>query len=70
MYGETKTRTIIKTTVWRIFATLNSFLILYASISHKHIWNAIFMNITGFFVYYFYERIWNSIPYGKVQDDE
>jgi hypothetical protein len=70
MYSETKKRTIIKTTMWRIFATLNSFLILYASISHKHIWNAIFMNITGFFVYYFYERIWNSIPYGKVQDDE
>ena len=70
MYSETKTRTIIKTTMWRIFATLNSFLILYASISHKHIWNAIFMNITGFFVYYFYERIWNAIPYGKVKDDE
>ena len=70
MYGETKTRTMIKTILWRLFATLNSFLILYASISHKHIWNAIFMNITGFFVYYFYERIWNAIPYGKVEINE
>ena len=39
---------MIKTILWRLFATLNSFLILYASISHKHIWNAIFMNVTGF----------------------
>jgi len=66
MYKETKLRTIIKTILWRIFATLNSFIILYAAISQEHIWNAIFMNITGFFVYFFYERIWNAIPYGKV----
>jgi|TARA_R110002096_G_scaffold131222_1_gene280917 hypothetical protein len=66
MYKETKLRTIIKTVLWRLFATLNSFIILYATISQEHIWNAIFMNITGFFVYFFYERIWNAIPYGKV----
>ncbi len=67
MYKETKLRTFIKTTLWRVFATFNSFIILYLAISQEHLWNAIFMNITGFFVYFFYERLWNVIPYGKVQ---
>jgi len=25
------------------------------------------MNITGFIVYYFFERLWNKIKYGKQQ---
>jgi hypothetical protein len=69
MHKETKLRTFIKTFLWRIFATLNSFVILYLAMSREHIWNAVFMNISGFFVYFFYERIWNVIPYGKVYYD-
>jgi len=70
MYKETRLRTIIKTILWRLFATFNSFIILYAAITYEHIWNAIIMNITGFFIYFFYERIWNAIPYGKVKINE
>tara|TARA_Y100000034_G_C6642343_1_gene280832 strand:- start:95 stop:304 length:210 start_codon:yes stop_codon:yes gene_type:complete len=65
MVTETKTRTVIKSIFWRIVATLNSYLILMSMISDVHIKNAIMMNITGFVVYYLYERIWNKIPYGK-----
>jgi len=68
MYKETKLRTILKTILWRLFATFNSFIILYLAMTDKHIWNAVFMNVSGFFVYFFYERIWNKIPYGKVCD--
>ena len=70
MYYETKKRTIAKTIVWRIIATLNSYLILIAALSKEPLWNAIMMNITGFFVYFFFERICNKIPYGKVNGNE
>jgi hypothetical protein len=64
---ESKTRTIVKTIIWRIIATLNSFFVLlYLNDSNKdNLYKAVFMNITGFFVYYFYERIWNFIKWGK-----
>lgn len=64
---ESKTRTIVKTIIWRVIATLNSFFVLlYLNDANKdNLYKAIFMNITGFFVYYFYERIWNFIKWGK-----
>jgi len=64
---ETKTRTIIKTVIWRLIATLNSyFVLLYLNDSNKdNLYKAVYMNVTGFFVYYFYERICNSIKRGK-----
>lgn len=64
---ESKTRTAVKTIIWRLIATLNSFLVLlYLNDSNKNnLHKAIYMNVTGFFVYYFYERIWNFIKWGK-----
>lgn len=64
---ESKTRTAVKTIIWRLIATLNSFLVLlYLNDSNKdNLYKAVYMNITGFFVYYFYERIWNFIKWGK-----
>ena len=64
---ESKTRTVVKTIVWRLIATLNSFLVLlYLNDSNKdNLYKAVYMNVTGFFVYYFYERIWNFIKWGK-----
>lgn len=66
MYTETKKRSWTKTVVWRLIATANSFAILAAAITGSALWNAVCMNITGLFVYYFYERIWNRISWGKV----
>lgn len=64
---ESKTRTVVKTIVWRLIATLNSFFVLlYLNDSNKdNLYKAVYMNATGFFVYYFYERIWNFIKWGK-----
>jgi hypothetical protein len=64
---ETRTRTIIKTVIWRLIATLNSyFVLLCLNDSNKdNLYKAVYMNVTGFFVYYFYERICNSIKLGK-----
>jgi len=67
---ESKTRSMTKTIAWRIVATLNSFLVLvfFSNILTTNIGKAIMMNITGFFIYYIYERIWNIIKWGKVND--
>jgi hypothetical protein len=64
---ETKIRSITKTIFWRLVATLNSYiiLVLYTDPSYSNFQKAMFMNITGFFVYYIYERIWTSIKWGK-----
>ena len=64
---ESKIRTITKTIIWRLIATLNSyFVLLHLSDSNKdNLYKAIYMNGTGFFVYYFYERICNSVKWGK-----
>jgi len=50
-----------------LIATLNSyFVLLYLNDSNKdNLYKAVYMNVTGFFVYYFYERICNSIKWGK-----
>jgi hypothetical protein len=66
MVSETKTRSLVKSVLWRIVAILNSFIILNMSLTDQNIWNAIYMNITGLIVYYLYERIWNKVPHGKI----
>ena len=39
MYYETSKRTILKTILWRIIATMNSYLILTAAITHDNFLN-------------------------------
>jgi adenylylsulfate kinase len=65
MYKETKKRTLIKTISWRFVAVLNSFLVLTFSVTNNNFLNAVYMNITGFGIYYLFERVWNKIKYGK-----
>jgi len=65
MFVETKQRTILKTISWRMVAILNSFLVLTVNITDSNFLNALYMNITGFIIYYGFERIWNKIKYGK-----
>ena len=56
MFKETKTRSITKTVIWRMIAILNSYLILVCMITDEPMYNALLMNLTGFIVYYFYDR--------------
>ncbi len=67
MYQETKKRSIIKTSTWRIVAILNSFLVLLACPWASPLVAALLMNATGFAVYYFFERYWNNIQWGKIK---
>jgi uncharacterized membrane protein len=67
MFVETKKRTVLKTFSWRMVAILNSFLVLTVNVTDNNFLNALYMNITGFIVYYFFERLWNKIKYGKQQ---
>ena len=69
MIIETKKRTLFKTISWRIVAILNSFLVLTVDITDSNLWNAIYMNITGFLVFYVFDRIWSKINYGRIQKD-
>ena len=68
MFVETKKRTILKTFSWRVVAILNSFLVLTVNVTDNNFLNALYMNITGFIVYYFFERIWNTIKYGRITE--
>ena len=62
---ETKKRTLFKTISWRFVAILNSFLVLTINITDSNFWNAIYMNVTGFIIYYVFDRIWSKINYGR-----
>jgi uncharacterized membrane protein len=64
-YKETKTRSLIKSILWRIVAFLNSWIVLSLTINNSAFNNALIMNITGLMIFYFYERIWNNIQKGK-----
>lgn len=67
MYTETRGRCFTKAMMWRIIATMNSFLVLLMGYgTDKPLMNAVLMNITGFFIYFFYERGWNKVSWGKI----
>lgn len=65
MFKETRTRSVVKTVLWRMIAIFNSYLVLVFMISDEPMHNALLMNLTGFIVYYFYERLWDNISKGK-----
>lgn len=69
--NETKARSLAKTILWRIIATANSYAILaaFTNSSSTNLDKAIYMNITGFFVYYGFERLCNSISWGVIVKD-
>ena len=69
-FRETRRRSILKTIIWRMIAILNSYVILVSATTDDALLNALFMNITGFIIYYFYERVCNQISYGKIEVEE
>jgi len=66
---ETKNRSIRKAISWRLVAFLNSWAILSIGLTHSGFINALVMNITGFALFYGFERIWNRINYGRYYED-
>ena len=65
MFKETRARSTRKSISWRIIAFTNSWIILALSMTEVPLWNAVIMNVTGMFMLYFHERIWNKINIGK-----
>lgn len=47
---------------------MNSWVILSFGLASSNFWNAIFMNITGFILFYAFERLWNKINYGRYNE--
>ncbi len=69
-FRETRRRSILKTIIWRMIAILNSYVILVSATTDDALLNALFMNLTGLIIYYFYERVSNQISYGKMEVEE
>jgi len=62
---ETKKRSVFKGITWRIVAVINSWVVLTLVISSSNIEKAVIMNISGFIIFYIFERIWSKIKYGR-----
>lgn len=62
---ETKKRSVMKSIIWRIVATINSYTILSVGLFDGNLMKAVVMNITGLLIMYYYERIWSKITYGR-----
>lgn len=64
---ETKKRTISKSITWRMVAIMNSWTVLVlVTDAYSSLTKALIMNITGFVVFYVFERIWSKIKYGRI----
>ncbi len=66
MNRENKKRSIFKSIVWRILATLNGWIVAYLFLHNlsSSFKIAIVGNVTGFMLYYIHERVWNKIKWG------
>ena len=64
---ERKRRSLLKTLSWRFFASIDTFLIAWfisGSLTTSS-WIAGIEDVTKLFLYYFHERLWNIISWGK-----
>lgn len=68
MIRESKKRTIVKTVSWRVVAILNSWMVLSFSYYDSNLFNALLMNLTGFIIFYFFDRVWSKIDFGREVD--
>ena len=67
MIEEQKKRSILKTLTWRITASLDTFVIAWIITGNLKMGTSIagIEVIPKMFFYYFHERIWNKINWGK-----
>ena len=67
LYSVSRKRSLIKSITWRIVASLDTFVIAWL-VTGKSSWAgiiAMFEVLTKTFLYYFHERGWNYILWGK-----
>ena len=67
MQAEQTKRSLLKTITWRITASLDTFVIAWIITGDWKMGGSIagIEVITKMFIYYFHERIWNKIKWGK-----
>jgi uncharacterized membrane protein len=70
MIRESRNRTIVKTFSWRIIAVLNAYIILSVDLTEDNFLNALFMNISGLITYYFFDRLWSKVNYGRTIEND
>jgi uncharacterized membrane protein len=65
---ETQSRTLVKTIIFRLWELISTYILLkiLGVETSEAISSAIIMNVVWTVGYYFYERIWNVIKWGKV----
>ena len=66
---ETRTRSLAKAVSWRIFATLTTMLLVYAFTGNLIVSESVGLAelVSKIVIYYVHERIWNALPFGKLQ---
>jgi len=62
-----KSRSLAKSLTWRVIALLTTFITLYALSKDINMATlaTIITNGVNFVAYYYHERIWNSVSWGK-----
>lgn len=65
---ESNARSLTKTIVWRIVATFITWLVIYLFTGEilESVKVTLVAAIAGMVFYYFHERVWNKINWGKV----
>lgn len=68
---EKSYRSIIKSISWRITGTIDTFIISYLITGQIHFALSIsgVEVVTKMILYYFHERIWNKVKFGKVKQE-
>lgn len=71
-YYETKTRSLAKTIIWRVIATLVTWgtIYFYTRQLSESLEITLVAAIISMIVYYFHERIWNFIKWGKIIESD
>ncbi len=70
--GETKRRSVVKALTWRVIASLDTTIIAYFVTGgnlHKALAIGGFEIITKMVLYFFHERAWNGVKWGKRIED-
>ena len=70
LYSVSRKRSLIKSITWRVIASIDTFIIAWL-VTGKSSWAgiiAMFEVLTKTFLYYFHERGWNYILWGKYRN--
>jgi uncharacterized membrane protein len=67
-----KSRSLVKALTWRVVAVIVTFLCIYALTGEVDIAGAgtVLTNSINFVLYYFHERAWNAVGWGRIKEKE